>query len=167
MVRNICLLSPQWNVVSETFIRAHAEQLPANVTVVHSLQGGNPMSDEESILSQWAPNRALRKLSRLIMKRPSSWETTAALMKVFRRIDAHAVLAEYGPTAVRALEACRRAKVPLIAHFHGYDASKRTVLEEHKEDDRRVFVEAAAIVAVSRAMQRKLISIGAPVDNVF
>ena len=167
MVRNVCILLPQCNVVSETFIRAHVDRLPAKVTVVHSLRGGNPMNGEESILSQRFPNRALRKLSRLIMKRPKGWETTLALVKVFRKTDAHAVLAEFGPTAVRALGACQRTKIPLIAHFHGYDSSRRAILEEYHEDYCRVFVEAAAIVAVSRTMQQKLISMGAPVDKVF
>jgi glycosyltransferase involved in cell wall biosynthesis len=54
----------------------------------------------------------------------------------------------------------------LIVHFHGYDASVTSVLEEHRETYPRMFRIASAIIAVSRAMQRKLIELGAPEKKV-
>jgi glycosyltransferase involved in cell wall biosynthesis len=54
----------------------------------------------------------------------------------------------------------------LIVHFHGYDASVNSVLAEHKETYPRMFKIASAIIAVSRAMQRKLIALGAPEEKV-
>ena len=62
---------------------------------------------------------------------------------------------------VLAGEACRRAAVPLIVHFHGYDASVYSVLEEHAKTYPVMFKQAAAVIAVSRSMQKKLISLGA------
>jgi colanic acid/amylovoran biosynthesis glycosyltransferase len=76
------------------------------------------------------------------------------------------VLAEYGPTGVLAMDACRRAGIPLVVHFHGYDASERAVLAAHSETYPIMFREAAAIIAVSRAMQRKLVSLGALPEKV-
>ena len=60
------------------------------------------------------------------------------------------------------MDATERAGIPLIVHFHGYDASVNSVLEEHRETYPRMFGVASAIIAVSRAMQRKLIELGAP-----
>jgi glycosyltransferase involved in cell wall biosynthesis len=94
-------------------------------------------------------------------------ETTAAYIKAFRRHRARAVLAEYGTTGVLVMDACRRLSIPLVVHFHGYDASVSHVLEENAESYQRMFKQAGAIIAVSRAMQRKLISLGAPTEKVF
>ena len=162
----LCILQPALNAVSETFIRAHAERLPARVTVAHGLNSGRVCVGEKPVLSQTLPSRALRKLGRMLTRRPWSWETTAALLAVFRRYRPQAVLAEYGTTGVRAMEACRLRRIPLIVHFHGFDASKKSYLEEYREAYCRLFQEAAAIVAVSQAMRRKLISLGAAPEKV-
>jgi glycosyltransferase involved in cell wall biosynthesis len=77
-----------------------------------------------------------------------------------------AVIAEYGTTGVLTMDACRELDLPLIVHFHGFDASVRAVLDEHRETYPLMFHQAAAIIAVSRAMERKLISLGAPPERV-
>jgi glycosyltransferase involved in cell wall biosynthesis len=64
------------------------------------------------------------------------------------------------------MAACDQVGIPLIVHFHGYDASVYSVLEDHRESYREMFRKSAAIIAVSRAMQRKLISLGAPAEKV-
>jgi len=64
------------------------------------------------------------------------------------------------------MEACQTAGVPLIVHFHGYDASVRSVLEAHSKTYPVMLREAAAVIAVSRSMQRKLVSIGGPAEKV-
>lgn len=115
----------------------------------------------EPVLSQSFASRAYRKAWRVLSRQDGSEEVTAAYSRAFRRSRAAAVLAEFGPTGVRVLDASRRARIPLIVHFHGYDASHSDVLEEHREAYRILFKEAAAIVVVSRAMVKKLISLGA------
>jgi glycosyltransferase involved in cell wall biosynthesis len=82
-------------------------------------------------------------------------------MKAFRLSRAVAVLAEYGPAGVHVSEACRRLGIPLVVHFHGYDASRLDVLQAHLQNYPRLFNQAAAIIAVSRAMQSRIISLGA------
>lgn len=97
---------------------------------------------------------------------PLELETTAAYLKVFRDYKIEAVLAEYGETGVQVMHAAERSRIPLIVHFHGYDASVNSVLAEHKHTYPRMFGIASAIIAVSRAMQRKLIDLGAPEEKV-
>jgi glycosyltransferase involved in cell wall biosynthesis len=162
----IAILQPALNVLSETFIRAHAERLPADVTVLHGVSSGLVRLGDKPVLSQTAFRRAARALEGLLTLRPRNWHTTAALRAVFLRIHPHAVLAEYGTTGVHALKACRWAGVPLVVHFHGFDASKKSILRKHQAGYRRLFQEAAALVAVSRAMQQKLISLGARPEKV-
>jgi colanic acid/amylovoran biosynthesis glycosyltransferase len=64
------------------------------------------------------------------------------------------------------LAACRQANVPLIVHFHGYDASMHEVLAANARTYPMLFQQAAAVVAVSEPMRRKLIALGAPPEKV-
>ena len=48
-----------------------------------------------------------------------------------RKIDI--VLAEYGPVGDVNLEMLKDMKIPLVVHFHGYDASRYDVVEKHNK----------------------------------
>lgn len=157
----LCVAAPYEPAVSETFIRAHLERLPARITLLHGwplVEGGRP------VLS--AARRAYHKARRRLLRRGVEGEATDSFETAFRRARADAVLAEYGTVGALVAEACRRLGLPLVVHFHGYDASVREVLEEHRESYPRMFGAAWAVVAVSRAMQRKLVSLGAPPAKV-
>jgi len=160
---NVCIVQATAGGFSETFLRAHAERLPANVTVVYGsvahVDGRQVMS-----LSRWA--RAVRKLKRIATGAAYVPETVSSFAQVFRSARADVVMAEYGPTGVRMRAPCRLVGIPLVVHFHGYDASMYEVLEEHGQDYPPLFQEAAAIVAVSRKMKQSLIDMGAPPEKV-
>jgi colanic acid/amylovoran biosynthesis glycosyltransferase len=156
----VVVVTPYEPSLYETFIRAHIEQLPANVLVI---QGWPPRIGGRAILS-W-PRRATHRLWRLV-SRAQTHSATLAYLKAFQRHCPWAVLAEYGPMGVVALPACRHAGIPLIVHFHGFDASVDEVLRAHAETYPRLFAEAAAIIAVSLAMRAKLIGLGAPPAKV-
>ena len=158
---SLCVAAPYEPALSETFIRAHLERLPARITLLHGwplVEGGRP------VLS--APRRAYHKLARKLFRQGAEREVTDSFETAFRRARADAVLAEYGTVGASVTEACRRLRLPLVVHFHGYDASVREVLEEHRESYPRMFDAAWAVVAVSRAMRRKLVSLGAKPEKV-
>jgi len=157
----LCVVTPYLPTISETFIRGHIERLPTKTILVHSWP---PSIGDEPILS--LPTRVAYKIRKRIVRNGAVNETTAAYVKAFQRWRADVVLAEYGTTGVLVMEACRRLNIPLIVHFHGYDASVREVLAEHAMSYRKMFNQAMAIIAVSRAMERKLITLGAPPEKV-
>jgi glycosyltransferase involved in cell wall biosynthesis len=64
------------------------------------------------------------------------------------------------------MDACDKMNVPLIAHFHGYDAYRQKTLQTFGRRYPELFEIADAIVAVSRDMQAQLIKLGAPADKV-
>jgi len=158
---SLCVVKGSGGV--ETFIRAHVDGLPADVTLIHDLP---PRIDGRPILSQARLHRAYRKTLRLLNRREWAWELTAAYLTAFRRAHADAVLAEFGQSGVTVSDACRRLGLPLIVHFHGADISKRAVLDEYGARYRILFHEACAIVAVSEPMRQRLIACGAPPDRV-
>ncbi len=161
---HLCIVKYRELTISETFIWAHVERLPATVTVV---QGWIPHVGTQPVLSTTLLGRLSRKIWRLLARPDDHWEITLAYQKVFRKSRAAAVLAEYGITGVRVMEACRRMGIPLIVHFHGFDASSHEVLKSYAETYPLLFQEAAAIIAVSRAMQKKLLSLGVPPEKVY
>lgn len=148
--------------LESSFIRAHIERLPARTVVIH---GYLPTIGTKPVLSDGRVARLRRKLQRLARRQPWSEEITQGYMAAFSERPA-VVLAEYGPTGVRVIDACRRTGLPLVVHFHGYDSSVRAVLDEHRESYPRLFDAAAAIIAVSRAMRAALIELGAPAAKV-
>jgi len=156
----VVVVLPNEPTVSETFIRAHIERLPARVV---SVSGWPPCIGGRAVLS-W-PRRALYRVWRKVSGSATD-SATRAYQKVFQRYRPSAVLAEYGTMGVTVLAACRQANVPLIVHFHGFDGSMHAVFAENAETYPVLFRQAAAIIAVSGPMQRKLISLGAPPEKV-
>ena len=111
-------------------------------------------------------NIAVHKVGRALLGHGLEREVTSAYVKAFREYAPHAVLAEYGTTGAATVEACKRLGIPLIVHFHGCDAYVRSILDEYRDKYPPMFAQAAAIIAVSRSMQRQLISLGAPAGKV-
>jgi glycosyltransferase involved in cell wall biosynthesis len=90
-----------------------------------------------------------------------------AFVTAFRRFKPDVVMAEYGPVGAFVREACQRTATPLVVHFHGFDASVRSVLDQQRDGYRHMFGYASGIVAVSRAMERALIALGAPPQKIL
>jgi glycosyltransferase involved in cell wall biosynthesis len=145
---------------SETFLRAHVERLPAAVTLIH---GWMPAVGARPLLSR--PRRIAHEAWKIV-SRTSADAVTAAYLRAFRRYRPRAILAEYGPGGVHVAEACRRAGIPLVVHFHGFDVSQRDVLKANAATYPKLFETAAAIVAVSRVMHVRLLGLGAPDEKI-
>ena len=161
---NVLIVQPSVGQASETFLTAQAERMSASTVVVHNLF--RPQIGSQPVLSEALLARGLRKASRIMRQLPWEWELTTAFIRAIRQTRADIVLAQYGPTGVAVMEACRLAGTPLVVHFHGYDASKQHVLAKYAESYRAMFEQAAAIIAVSRAMERRLLSLGCPPENL-
>ena len=141
------------------FIRPHIERLPAQTVAIH---GYLPETGGAPLLPQGPLQRLLRKAQRAVQRQPWEHEIAMAYLRAFSQRPA-AVLAEFGPTAVRLLEPCRRTGLPLIAHFHGYDTSVHDVMEEHAEGYRQVFRESITFMiedprTITRALELVLVA---------
>src|SRR5437588_1238885 len=158
---SICIVAPYLPTISETFIRAHIADLPARVTLIH---GWRPAVGSKSVMS--FTRRVAYKTGRMLARQSADIEITDAYVMAFNRYQAKAVLAEYGTTGTLCMDACDRLGIPLIVHFHGYDASEHSVLEQHKESYPKMFQRASALIVVSHAMQAKLRSLGAPMEKL-
>lgn len=156
----LCVVAPAPASYSETFIRNHLEHLPFAMHVV----SGEPLPERladgrrirPAVRRLW--DRAARHLGPLTLEE----QLRRAFVRFLRGRGIGIVLAEYGPTGAAVAPACEAAGVPLVVHFHGYDAYRTSTLEENRSGYRRAYATAAAIVVVSRDMERQLVTLGAP-----
>jgi glycosyltransferase involved in cell wall biosynthesis len=156
----VCIVARLPISPSEPFIRDHVERLPARTAF---LQGWMPLVGGKPALSR--PRRLVHRALSLLGEHRDH-VVSAAYAAAFRKTGAIAVLAEYAQAGILVLDACRIADVPLVVHFHGYDASVKDLLRREADAYRRLFAQAAAIVVVSRAMGQKLQGLGAPPEKL-
>lgn len=129
------------NVASmETFIQAHIERLPGRVKVVYGTENLFSGENGEALGPSLFP------------------------FLVKHKIDA--VLAEFGWTGVRLMEACSEAEVPLIVHFHGVDAYSDLVIHRFGVKYQRLFSLSSALVSPSHPLEKQLIRLGAHPDKI-
>ena len=81
------------------------------------------------------------------------------------RIDV--VLCNYGTYGANITDACFQANIPLVVHFHGYDAFLHKTIKKYAEAYRNMFRKAAFIIAVSEDMRKQLIKLGAPENKII
>lgn len=148
---------------SETFIRQHVTHLPAETVLIDDWP---PWSKSGPRWRMTLPGRAYNRALSFIHPKKYRQRITASYVERFRRNRIDVVLAEFGPTGVAVMDACRELGLPLVVHFHGHDMSERRVLAQYGQDYAVMFRQAAAIVAVSRSMQKRLIGMGAPAARV-
>jgi colanic acid/amylovoran biosynthesis glycosyltransferase len=164
---SVCLIQPNRNVYSETFIRNHAERLPARVRMLHT--GWFPTRREDDRRLLRLPVELILKAQRSVpprIKTANTFLMDKTLCRYLRKNSVDVVLAEYGLTGAAVMNACRDARVPLVVHFHGFDAYHFPTLNSYGAQYVRMFEMASAIVAVSRDMEQQLIALGAPQNKV-
>ena len=153
---------------SETFLQAHATQLDGVVAVLigNPLRRKSGVADGSFLVSQGFVARGVRLVSRRIRLSSLHGQDTAVLKRFLKQTRPDVVLAEYGPTAVSVLDACRALRIPLVAHFHGWDAYVLPRDPEIRVEYTSLFEYAAKIVAVSKHMEDELLKLGAPQDRI-
>lgn len=166
MPPRIAIATPSENAYSETFIAAHLSRLQ-DVRLV--LSGGE-------LPTRVVNGPALRHFGGMaqlrdhVLARALGTDQAGLvgrrIARVLRQERIEVLLAEYGSTAHMLLDACRHAEVPLVAHFHGFDAHKEAVIEA-KGRYQALFAQARALVVVSRAMEQQLLALGAPREKVI
>jgi colanic acid/amylovoran biosynthesis glycosyltransferase len=168
--KNILLLTPSKIGLTETFIRAHIDQLNGNVFYLYGWDLDFKTEADITLKELYADKPGIfSKLKTLLphfiyfrlQKKQKAIQTKEAFIKRYikeNKIDL--VFAEYGTSGSFITPICKFLQIPLIVHFHGIDASKYRVLQEFKNGYQAMFRYAATIIAVSNAMKQALINFG-------
>jgi colanic acid/amylovoran biosynthesis glycosyltransferase len=162
---SICVVHPSKDTYSETFIRKHIDELHGQ-----SVYGGPTptwFANGTPLIRKRLVMKGIGFLATRFLNLSPEYFSRRAFAQYLRREAIDVVLAEFGPTGVEVLSSCRDAGVPLVVHFHGFDAHSIPVLEEYREGYRQLFVAAAAVIAVSRTMGEQLLALGVPNEKLF
>ena len=156
------------NTPSETFVDDHARCLPGQVQTAY---GFPPRVDglfrlDGTIASVFCIAKSWLSGSRPQGDKFGDWVTSICLAEILKKGKFDVVLAEYGTHGAQIMEACRQQNIPLVVHFHGFDASVTSVLEEFRDAYKRMFAIAKAIVVVSDPMRQRLLELGAPENKL-
>ena len=159
--KKVALLSPNKSTYSETFIVAHREKLEGDIYFYHD--GAIP----KELAGHKNPDKIeLTDQEKDISLGNSEIRSLIQLKKSFKQNKIDVVLAEYGVTAAQSLPAIIDAGLPLVVHFHGYDAYENDLLARFETNYNSLFSYAAQVIAVSNAMKKQLVSIGCPEDKI-
>lgn len=153
---------------SETFIEDHVDHLSEELTVIYGYPFPRYEKGRGPIVTP-ALEKQLRAVSGRLATRYSGSVVAAYVDQVadfLRARQPAVVLLETGVVAAFFHQACEKAGVPYVVHFHGVDATGREILDRWGEEYRKFFRNAAAVVAVSQAMRSQLINLGAPPERV-
>lgn len=150
---------------SETFIAAHIERLREVVLVLTDGAPPRVVAHEGPLLRQGALGRLLDGIE----GRLRGGRTVDLLRhRIARRLvqdKVEVMLAEYATSGAEVLAPCRALGIPLVVHFHGFDAHRPKYIDRYG-GYRELFAYASALVVVSRAMEQQLLSLGAPREKV-
>ncbi len=163
-MKNLAILSPYENAYSETFIHAH-KQLPFNIFFYCNGKNYVPTQLSGTKKLVRISHKVYFKLKSVLNRKSTRAEYALRYLLKKNKIDC--VLAEYGVTAAASLKVIQSLRLPLIVHFHGFDASKKDVLLKFKEKYIETFKYAQFVVSVSKRMSRDLIELGCPEEKII
>ncbi|OEK08839.1 hypothetical protein A8C32_00755 [Flavivirga aquatica] len=155
---NLAIFSINKKTYSETFITAHKTLLDGNIYSYYGshIENIKLENSQEELFGYTIFQKIIRKL----VKSYRIKTTKQALLRnslLKNKIDV--ILVEYGTLAHKLLPLFRIYNKPFIVHFHGYDASVRSVIEECN-NYKEVFSRARGVIAVSKVMKKKLLDLG-------
>jgi len=158
----ICIVSPNKQAYSETFIKAHIERLK---DIAGVLYGGHLPThiqlNDEPLLGLKSSERIKRLLAQKVSGRSLKDLQRDAIATYLKDNSIDLILAEYGPTGVEMLEVAIKSRIPLVVHFHGVDAYHNDIIKNFGDQYHELFDRVAAVVCVSRHMEGQLLELGA------
>lgn len=153
---------------SETFLRAHIEGLPCKIFTLIGDRGYRQLDlGDKYLLSRAMVPLGLRWLLRRLGFSTVEQQDRRAVKCLIHKYKIDSVLAEYGVSAVSVMDACRDASVPLVAHFHGWDAYSEYQIKLNGDNYKKLFKQASAVIAVSQHMRDQLLKLGANPEKTF
>lgn len=162
---NLCIIKPNKVNYSEPFVEAHVQRLPGNKKVVYG--SFFPIyAHDGSFLIRNKLKLAIYLFQKRVLGRKSIPVRTKAFTEYLKKEKIDVVLAEYGPSGALVTEACRRAEVPLVIHYHGFDAHHQETIREYAEWYRQSYAYASAVIGVSEDMCSALEALGCPPEKI-
>lgn len=152
----IAIVSPSQNAYSETFIQEQKNGLKGDIYYYYDGSLPTMLENQGSLLSN---KKIISYKIQRKFKLTSFNLNELAFIDSLRKNKIEIVLAQYGTTANAILRVCKYLNIPLITHFHGYDASMDSVIKKCN-NYKEVFDYSTYVISVSNVMNTKLLDLG-------
>ena len=147
---------------SETFIEDHVQCISNQTTVLYGWPFPRFIEGDRSVLDAAVEKQLVQALrSGKAIGKELQAAYRDGLAQFFKARGVRVALLESGLMGAMVSEACVRAELPHVVHFHGVDAFAYKLLEQWQAHYRRFFRTAAAVVGVSQEMVQQLSTLGA------
>jgi glycosyltransferase involved in cell wall biosynthesis len=160
---NIAIFTPSQNPYSETFIQAHKLYLKDKVFYYYG--SGQNIKLENYTALQNRYDRLFSKIKCKLFNKPYHYIWSNTILKSLKKHNVNSVLVEYGTHAYSLLPVLKKLNIPIVVHFHGFDASKKETISRCNNYT-EVFKYATKVIAVSKVMYNKLLEIGCPKEKL-
>ncbi|WP_299123552.1 glycosyltransferase [uncultured Winogradskyella sp.] len=160
---NIAIFSPSQNPYSETFIQAHKNYLKDQVFYYFGPAGRIKLEGRENLVSKTKLFRF--RIVQKINKYESYYINEQSILTSLKKNAIDVILVEYGNHAYNLISLLKDSNLPVVVHFHGYDASAYKTVKKCN-NYKAVFNLAEKIIAVSLKMEQMLLSLGCPKDKL-
>lgn len=161
----IAFVLPKKNILTETFIQNHVDLLQGEKLIYNGGLVPAFLGDKKLTVQFGISRRIQNKIPGMRLKDHLNY-AQRAFYQSLQETKPDVVLAEYGVTGASVVPMLKELGIPLVVHFHGYDASKYDILKQYKTAYEDMFQYAKAMIAVSHQMTEKLLSLGAPKEKV-
>ncbi len=161
---NIAILSTSKNAYSETFIQAHKQQLKGDVKYYYGSYSNPYLEGDGQVLI--GMRRYVAKGLEKVKNVPRLAERKAVI-RSWKKNEIDVILAEYGTTAAIYIDAIKESGIPLVIHFHGYDATAYATIKEFKKEYKEMFAYASSVIVVSNVMYDKVLDLGCPANKLI
>lgn len=165
---HIAIVSTNQKKYSETFIHNHVRLLPGQI---HFLYDGY-------LPSRYSTDRGLTGKSfetygrtnwfnfRKKVSGNEQYNLSRSIELYLAKNKIDILFCEYGPSGVELKDIAARLNIPLLVHFHGYDAYRLDILETYGADYKSLFEQAAMVIVVSEHMKQQLLKLGCPAERL-
>ena len=161
----VAFISYNAHQYSETFIHKLVNELPCQV---HFLYGGELpryYGNQQTFIRKDGLRKVLIALKEWVGVSETEQHKKAVEQYLLKN-KIQLVHANYSITAFPLMEICRRNRIPLVVHFHGWTAYRKTILEQYRQEYQQLFKSAAAVIGVSADMIKQLTMLGAPAEKL-
>lgn len=168
----------QFSALSETFIFDLLTELEQQVGDQHVVTPRRELEEDRPFpcvhllqsRARWNPQRLAERVAARLGSMSlfeSNWsEMRRGLTTTIGRVRPALLHAHFGRPGVIAAPVARKAGVPLIVSFYGYDASELLEKREWVDPLSRLLRDSAAIVVLSSQMRDRLVDFGATASRV-
>lgn len=160
---NIAIFTPNKNPYSETFIQAHKNYLKGNIFYFYGRYSGIRLEGSGALVSSFKHYQI--KLEAKFLQKPNDYVWKAILLESLKKNKIQSILVEYGTHAHHLKDILEKVNIPIIVHFHGYDATQKNAVEKCN-NYKEVFQLATKVIAVSRVMENALKTLGCPEEKL-